>query len=318
MTLSLDEVRMTRFHMARRNGYEVTDVDNFVDKVEATMTQMTEEIQMLRDQVDALKSSDGPQQSVEDSGEIERLRAENAALREERPAAQDDSLARENDDLRREIEALRATQAQQAQQLAAQAQAAAEIPEGAARSIVVTTTAEASPAVIQLVQLATEQAEQVRKAAEAESKRLVTEAETTSKQKMEEAERRAREIKIDAQTKAERIESEARVNAERMYKDAEDRANSLDGETTQRRTELFAALETERDDLLGKVGHLRDFETTFRSNLSNQLRAHLDMLDGAQNQPAEVPALVDEQAQQAQQPGDESATPRLDKLLNEE
>jgi len=44
MTMTLDEVRKTRFHMSRRNGYEVTDVDIFVDKVEATLMAITEHI----------------------------------------------------------------------------------------------------------------------------------------------------------------------------------------------------------------------------------------------------------------------------------
>ena len=40
MTLSLEQVRQTRFHLARRNGYEPRDVDNFVDKVEVTLQQL--------------------------------------------------------------------------------------------------------------------------------------------------------------------------------------------------------------------------------------------------------------------------------------
>lgn len=48
MTLTLEQVRQTRFHLARRNGYEPVDVDNFVDKVEATLSQMTEENETLK------------------------------------------------------------------------------------------------------------------------------------------------------------------------------------------------------------------------------------------------------------------------------
>ena len=43
MTLSLEQVRQTRFHLARRNGYEPMDVDNFVDKVEVTLQQLGEQ-----------------------------------------------------------------------------------------------------------------------------------------------------------------------------------------------------------------------------------------------------------------------------------
>ena len=34
MTLSLDDVRNKRFRMARKSGYEVLEVDEFVDEVE--------------------------------------------------------------------------------------------------------------------------------------------------------------------------------------------------------------------------------------------------------------------------------------------
>ena len=47
MTLSLEQVRQTRFHLARRNGYEPMDVDNFVDKVEVeceTLAQVREAV----------------------------------------------------------------------------------------------------------------------------------------------------------------------------------------------------------------------------------------------------------------------------------
>ena len=58
MTLTLEQVRQTRFHLARRNGYEPVDVDNFVDKVEATLTQLSEENSTLKQQIDALSSSE--------------------------------------------------------------------------------------------------------------------------------------------------------------------------------------------------------------------------------------------------------------------
>ena len=34
MTLTIEQVRDTRFHLARRNGYDPADVDTFVDKVD--------------------------------------------------------------------------------------------------------------------------------------------------------------------------------------------------------------------------------------------------------------------------------------------
>ena len=57
MTLSLDDVRNKRFRMARKSGYEVLEVDEFVDEVEESFAQLIEENQSLKKQVDSLKAS---------------------------------------------------------------------------------------------------------------------------------------------------------------------------------------------------------------------------------------------------------------------
>ena len=43
MTLTLDDVRNKRFRMARKSGYEVLEVDEFVDEVEESFAQLLEE-----------------------------------------------------------------------------------------------------------------------------------------------------------------------------------------------------------------------------------------------------------------------------------
>ena len=57
MTLSLDDVRNKRFRMARKSGYEVLEVDEFVDEVEESFAQLIEENVNLKRQVESLKSS---------------------------------------------------------------------------------------------------------------------------------------------------------------------------------------------------------------------------------------------------------------------
>ena len=59
MTLTLDEVRRIRFPMARRpgDGYRAAEVDDFVDRVDATFAAMTDESERLKAQLEALKSS---------------------------------------------------------------------------------------------------------------------------------------------------------------------------------------------------------------------------------------------------------------------
>ena len=61
MTLSLDDVRNKRFRMARKGGYEVLEVDEFVDEVEESFAQLFEENASLKKQVDALRSGSSDQ-----------------------------------------------------------------------------------------------------------------------------------------------------------------------------------------------------------------------------------------------------------------
>jgi DivIVA domain-containing protein len=60
MTLTLDDVRNKRFRMARKSGYEVLEVDEFVDEVEESFAQLIEENQNLKKQIAALKAAPPP------------------------------------------------------------------------------------------------------------------------------------------------------------------------------------------------------------------------------------------------------------------
>lgn len=64
MTLSLDDVRNKRFRMARKSGYEVLEVDEFVDEVEEAFGQLIEENQNLKKQVESLKSTGGSSEAA--------------------------------------------------------------------------------------------------------------------------------------------------------------------------------------------------------------------------------------------------------------
>jgi DivIVA domain-containing protein len=274
MALSLDDVRNKRFRMARKSGYEVLEVDEFVDEVEATFEQLFEENQNLKKQVEALKATG-------------------------RPTAQD-------------------------------AQAPAATPTPAAVSappvdsrpterIVVTTGKEASTAVVRLVELSTEQAE-----------RLAAEAEAEAAQIREQANAAAAEVTSEAQARAEEIEAEVRGRSESLEREIEDRRSHLVGE-----------LEEQRDALTATVLALRDFEATYRANLTRHLQSQIEALESGTEEPADPPAALaaasanrdsaaaqDGPAPQAAGSADTSAgdspaggqseTPRLDALLGDQ
>ncbi len=225
MTLSLDDVRNKRFRMARKSGYEVLEVDEFVDEVEVAFEQLTEENQNLKKQIEALKGTAAPEAAV-----------------------------------------------------AAPVSASPAEPE----TIVVTTGAEASSAVVRLVQLSTEQAERLVEEAKAEAEQIRSAA-TTS----------AQEVTGDAQARAERLRVEADEAAQRVQSEARSRADNLDAEISGRRSELMDGLHAERDGLQAAVAQLRDFEATFRANLANELRAHTAAVESGHAQPSEVPPLAE-------------------------
>ncbi|HLT60099.1 MAG TPA: DivIVA domain-containing protein [Microlunatus sp.] len=228
MTLSLDDVRNKRFRMARKSGYEVLEVDEFVDEVEEAFAQLIEENKNLKKQIESLRAA--PVQDAQSAPDTTILQ----------PAQADGK-----------------------------------------QTLVVTTGKEASAAVVRLVELSTEQAE-----------RLVAEAEEDANRIREEANRAAHQVTTDARTRAERVESEARVNAERVQSDATARAAQLDREIEQRRIEMFSELERQRDQLSQAVRELRNFEANFRSNLTGQLRRHIDTLEASRAEPADTPQLV--------------------------
>ena len=111
MTLTLEQVRQTRFHLARRNGYEPVDVDNFVDKVEVTLAQLGEENATLSKQVEALTAGEGGAVATgEGSAEADELRQQlaDANAEVERLRGELDSRAQELDGVRTELDGVRA------------------------------------------------------------------------------------------------------------------------------------------------------------------------------------------------------------------
>lgn len=293
MSLTLDEVRNIKFRMAKRSGYEVLDVDEFVDHVEEGLARLLEENENLKKQVaeggrPAEQAAPAPEPKPEPKPEPE------VETRTEQPVAQ--------------------------------------TPAPAGReTIVVTTSKEASAAVVRLVELSTDQAE-----------KLVSEAEEDAKRIRDEANRTAHQVTTDARTRAERIESEARVNADRVRTEAQQRADQLDQETNSKRSELFGQLEREREGLTQSVAELRSFEQQYRDNLRTHLRQQLETVENHSARPAGNPALLDQAAQPsgtaahgdapdtaqhqdgAADQGDHGAngqtsdTPRLDALLGDQ
>lgn len=316
MSLTLDEVRQIRFRMTRRgdSGYQVGDVDTFIDKVELTFDEFDKERERLRREIDSMQSTSVQPAVQADQGtsaaneakdrEIAQLRAEVERLTAVANASGNADAAQQASEARiRELTAQNEALSSQLEQVRNEFdRARSERVTAAAAStggehLVVTASEDAAPAVTRLLQMATDQATT-----------LVNEAQTEAQRKIAEAEQRAAEIKTDARTKAERVESEARVNAEQVTREADARAAAVDTQASQRREELFADLEREQGELVTKVDALRGFESSYRQNLTGSLQRFLASLKDDQPQPTDVPELA----------RTDSDTPRLDALANGE
>ncbi|MFT4296460.1 MAG: DivIVA domain-containing protein [Micropruina sp.] len=342
MTLSLEQVRQTRFHLARRNGYEPVDVDNFVDQVEVTLAQLGEENETLKKQVETLTAG-GPAEAApaadsaeteelrgrlsEADAELERLRGElesrGAELETARSALGESDQGELVTRLQGELDQAKGELAGRDERIAAlsaeldgvraelaTAQAAQAERLSKVENIVVTAAPDAAPAVTKLLQMATEQAERLVEEADADAQRITAEASGKAESTVEEAAAQAHQALTDARARAEEIEQQAQAAADALQAETTAKSEALNTEITDRRTELFTALEAERDELRGKVDHLRSFEERYRQSLTSQLRAQLESLS-AQAEPEDVPELLGE-------PAGPSATPRLDALLGDQ
>jgi len=408
MTMTLDEVRKTRFHVSpRKGGYVVSDVDLFVDKIEATVEAMTLDNENLRRQLSDTSAPGANDQELENlryqisrlqedrngyKSQVARLQAELDQTRVQAQASltgtADEALARQADQLRVQLDQattqLEQNRIQLEQTRAQLEQTHAQLADAQRNSIgqdqvmrltgenhqlreqlermmsaektsdsmpiAVTTSPEASSAVVRLVQLATEQADNlvseattealkrkqaveeeirtVREQADAYVTRVKAEADAHAAQVKSEAQFSAEEMlrsatdssaqmTAEAQERAERTDRDARTNAERLVQEAQQRAATIDGEIAARRAEVFGALESERDVLFAKVEKLRTYEKSFRQTMTGYLKSQIERLDSSQFAPDEVPDLLQTPARTANEWNSEttSATPRLDALL---
>ena len=313
MSLTLDEVRQIRFRMTRRGelGYQVVDVDTFIDRVEATVDEMEKERERLRREVDSAQNTAvSPAVVTDDSalreavqekdneisglrGEVQRLtealtQGSNASDAQQAAEQRVRELTAQNDQLRNQLDQVRAEYDR------ARSERVTSVA-GGPQTLTVTSSEEAAPAVTRLLQMATDQATT-----------LVNEAQAEAERKIAEAEQRASEIKTDARTKAERVESEARVNAEQMTAQAAQRAAAVDTQASERRRELFSDLEREQGELTSKVDALRGFENNYRENLTGSLQRLLASIKDDRPEPGDVPELAQNR----------SDTPRLDALAS--
>lgn len=330
-----DEIERLRANQASQgSGADNEQLKAELDSLRTSRDQLDNEANQLRSANEALQAENGrcSEELNQLRGQLDQLRASSGGA-----ATGGEQLSSENEQLRGELDQLRAANQQLQTQLANTTQpsdsehTAAEITSSqlgvvsdGVRHIEVTTSQEASPAVVRLVELATEQAETLVTDAKTEAKRLVDEANAQAEQTVTEARNNADRTTAEAQATADklvsdannesdRVGNQARDDAERLLADARGRAERLDTEVKNRRAELFSQLESERDVLARRVTNLRNYEGSYREAMTNHLRSQMEALDNlevAQGDEPNTNAMFG-----LGQP--EVSTPRLDALLAE-
>ena len=283
MTLSLDDVRNKRFRMARKSGYEVLEVDEFVDEVEETFAQLFEEKQNLKKQVEALKAAPAP---------VAATPPQQAPV-QQRPTAQAAAMAQ---------------------------QGPIVVTTGREASSAVVRLVEMSTEQAErLVNEATEDANRIREEANRAAHQVTTDARTRAERVESEARVNAERLHADAMGRAEKLDREIESRRGEMFGDLERQRDELTATVIALRTfeatyrtnltehlrNQIETLESGRAEPEDAPEIVRDLRPVEASNKRNGASAP----DGQPQDRDETPTLGG---------GASSDTPRLDALLGDQ
>ena len=198
MPLTPEDVSNKRFTPVRlREGYDMGEVDQFLDEVEAELARLTKENDELRAKLAAAQSSEGGL-SIE---KTQPVAAQPAPEPEPAPAP-----------------------------VAAPAPAAAPVAAAAPETIRVETVPQASNAAARLLEIATRNADELVEEAKNEADRIVGEARTKAERVENEAKGRAERVESDARTRAQMLDTETAEKRKVLFGDLEKERDKLNGE----------------------------------------------------------------------------------------
>jgi DivIVA domain-containing protein len=217
MPLTPEDVSNKRFTPVRlREGYDMGEVDQFLDEVESELSRLTRENEDLR----------GKLSTAQQGGAVSTpTPAEKAP--EEEPDAAEDAADQTPAPVPAEPEPAPAPAA---------APAPAPAPAAPTETIKVTTVADASSAAARLLEIATRNADELVTEARQEADRIVNEARTTSEQREAESKEKAERVESDARTRAQMLDSETAERRQQLFGDLERDRDKLNGDVENLRS----------------------------------------------------------------------------------
>ena len=287
MTLTLDDVRNKRFRMARKSGYEVLEVDEFVDEVEESFAQLIEENQNLKKQVEALKAAPPPHPVAPAAPTVQAP----PPPRQPAPPPQPQS-------------------------------GTIVVTTGKEASAAVVRLVEMSTEQAErLVEEATEDANRIREEANRTAHQLTTDARTRAERVESEARVNAERLQADAHSRAEKLDREIENRRGEMFGDLERQRDDLTAAVaslrnfeTAYRTNLTSHLRKQIESLEGGRAEPVDIPDVVRERKpaeghSNGIGSPQHGEHGATDQREDAPSYSG---------GSGSNTPRLDALLGDQ
>jgi DivIVA domain-containing protein len=265
MPLTPEDVSNKRFTTVRlREGYDMTEVDQFLDEVEAALATLTRENDELRSKLQTAQGG-APLEEAPAVAEAETPETEQVSEEAPEPTPEEEQVHPALVETPSDLTAGPPAEAEAPAEAPAEAEVSSEVPAEASVETPAETPAPATTATPAL---------------ETFTVTTTAEASAAATRLLELAGRNADELVLEAREEAEKIVGEARVTAETLETEARQRAEALDTETTQRRESVFGDIERERAELDTEIANLRTFEREYRAQLKSYFEQQLEALDG--------------------------------------
>lgn len=214
MPLTPEDVSNKRFTPVRlREGYDMGEVDQFLDEVESELSRLTRENEELRSRLGVTQDADGTAAPTGSSAETPAVDLD---------APKPDTSTPDT-----------STPAPVTEPTASEGTGTVAAP---VETLKVTTVADASSAAVRLLEIATRNAGELVVEAQEEAGRILGEARASAEQLEAQSKERADRLEADSRSRAQLLDAETAERRERLFGDLEQERERLNGEVDNLRT----------------------------------------------------------------------------------
>lgn len=218
MPLTPEDVSNKRFTPVRlREGYDMGEVDQFLDEVESELSRLTRENEELRSRLGVTQDADGTAAPTGSSAQTSAVDLDSPT-----PSTSPDGSTPDT-----------SAPAPVTEPAASEGTGTVAAP---VETLKVTTVADASSAAVRLLEIATRNAGELVVEAQEEAGRILGEARTSAEQLEAQSKERADRLEADSRSRAQLLDAETAERRERLFGDLEQERERLNGEVDNLRT----------------------------------------------------------------------------------